>query len=347
LFGAVLYEALVGRPPFDGISPALIASKHVNEPPQPLPAGSGEIPERLSALVMRCLRKDPADRSASMHEVGEEIRLVRREIGGSGRAGVAQAGPGTAPPPAEGPGGPEKVLPSPASATGIEAWKEFLDRARVWAAREKSPDADMKLGELEFAIAGLVSAEEEMVRLTEAATEAEAKHNAARERFDRALGTLHDEETTLLDRAGVLAAGFEAATRSREEAAFELATARSAVIQAETNARGGRAPVANDVRPLVVPDEELLRAYRSVGEVAVRCDQALEKERVARGAHRECEDHLRDVRFQIDGLTTNAARAVAALSDEIVILQRQIAALDHRRGNLYRKLITTGASLPV
>jgi serine/threonine-protein kinase len=65
-WGVVAYEMLAGRHPFSGKSSAqaLIAA-HIAETPARLHAVAQDVPAALSALVMRALAKDPADRPES------------------------------------------------------------------------------------------------------------------------------------------------------------------------------------------------------------------------------------------------------------------------------------------
>jgi hypothetical protein len=56
--GIVLYEMLVGRPPFDADGPVAVMYKHLEEPPS-LPLGTDPA---LQRIILRCLAKDPADR---------------------------------------------------------------------------------------------------------------------------------------------------------------------------------------------------------------------------------------------------------------------------------------------
>ncbi len=72
--GIVAYECLTGRRPFDGNTPVNVALAQVREEPPALPAG---IPEPVTALVMRMLAKDPADRPASAGELGREALALR------------------------------------------------------------------------------------------------------------------------------------------------------------------------------------------------------------------------------------------------------------------------------
>ncbi len=60
--GAVAYELLLGRGPFETDSPQRLVVAHVSETPQPLVALRADVDPELSAIVERCLAKDPAER---------------------------------------------------------------------------------------------------------------------------------------------------------------------------------------------------------------------------------------------------------------------------------------------
>jgi serine/threonine-protein kinase len=60
--GVVLYEALVGFPPFDGADAFSVGYKHVHEKPVPIAEIDSRVPEPLAAIVMRCLEKAAGDR---------------------------------------------------------------------------------------------------------------------------------------------------------------------------------------------------------------------------------------------------------------------------------------------
>jgi serine/threonine-protein kinase len=60
--GALGYRMLVGRPPFRGRTAAETLEKHLNEAPVPLRDVNPTIPKELADAIMRCLKKDPADR---------------------------------------------------------------------------------------------------------------------------------------------------------------------------------------------------------------------------------------------------------------------------------------------
>ena len=62
--GAVLYELISGERAFAGESAAEVLSAILRDEPRPLAA-----PEALGRIVMRCLRKSPADRYQRMRDV--------------------------------------------------------------------------------------------------------------------------------------------------------------------------------------------------------------------------------------------------------------------------------------
>jgi serine/threonine protein kinase len=76
--GILLYELLVGRPPFTGDSPVAIAYKQVNEAPVPPSQLNPDVPPRLDAVVMKALAKNPANRYQTAESLYEDLERVKR-----------------------------------------------------------------------------------------------------------------------------------------------------------------------------------------------------------------------------------------------------------------------------
>ncbi|HEY7324293.1 MAG TPA: Stk1 family PASTA domain-containing Ser/Thr kinase [Streptosporangiaceae bacterium] len=72
--GCLLYELLTGRPPFTGDSPVAIAYQHVKEEPVPPSQVDPEVPPWADAIVLKAMRKDPADRYQSAGEMRNDIQ---------------------------------------------------------------------------------------------------------------------------------------------------------------------------------------------------------------------------------------------------------------------------------
>ncbi len=77
--GVMLYEMVVGAPPFSGRNALDTMSAHLVEPPRSpraaLPGGS--ITPSLEAVMLRALAKDPADRYESARELAQAIAAAR------------------------------------------------------------------------------------------------------------------------------------------------------------------------------------------------------------------------------------------------------------------------------
>jgi serine/threonine-protein kinase len=59
--GAMFYELLSGKRPFDAETVSGVINRHLYEPPPPLPVSLG-IPRRISTAIMQALSKDPDER---------------------------------------------------------------------------------------------------------------------------------------------------------------------------------------------------------------------------------------------------------------------------------------------
>jgi len=77
--GAIIFEMVTGRVPFEGDSPLSVAYKHKNEAPIPPRKINFLVPEPLNGLILRCLEKEKDNRYQTADEVLAD--LVRIEDG--------------------------------------------------------------------------------------------------------------------------------------------------------------------------------------------------------------------------------------------------------------------------
>lgn len=89
--GVVLYEMLTGVRPIDADSIAAIAIAHVEKQPHPPTAHVPELDPEISALVMRCLRKEPGERFPDGNELAAALEEFARVPAAAVAAALAAA----------------------------------------------------------------------------------------------------------------------------------------------------------------------------------------------------------------------------------------------------------------
>ncbi len=76
--GIVLYRMVTGDLPFDGPHPLAIAQRIRSEDPVPPTRLRPDLPEPVSALILKCLARDPVKRFANATELGHALASLAR-----------------------------------------------------------------------------------------------------------------------------------------------------------------------------------------------------------------------------------------------------------------------------
>lgn len=71
--GAVMYEMVTGRVPFEGDSPITVALKHLQEEVVPPREINPRVPAEVQRIILRALEKDPRKRYASAREMAGDL----------------------------------------------------------------------------------------------------------------------------------------------------------------------------------------------------------------------------------------------------------------------------------
>jgi hypothetical protein len=101
----LLYELLIGRPPFTGDSPVSVAYQHVREMPKPPTQVDPALSPEIDRLIAKGMAKDPADRYQSAEEMAADIGGILAGLTGSAgpdatvSAAVLPASPSSGPDP--------------------------------------------------------------------------------------------------------------------------------------------------------------------------------------------------------------------------------------------------------
>ena len=78
--GTVLYELIVGKPPFVGDSPIATATKHLTDKPDKLSNFRKDIPKALENAILKLLEKRPSDRFKSAEDLRALLLQQRKQI---------------------------------------------------------------------------------------------------------------------------------------------------------------------------------------------------------------------------------------------------------------------------
>ena len=78
--GTVLYELIVGNPPFTGDSPIATATKHLTERPEKLSNYRKDVPKALENAILKLLEKRPSDRFKSAEDLRALLLQQRKQI---------------------------------------------------------------------------------------------------------------------------------------------------------------------------------------------------------------------------------------------------------------------------
>jgi tetratricopeptide (TPR) repeat protein len=137
--GVIIFEMVVGYPPFEGDTAFSIAAKHKTEPPPAPRELLPQIQEGLNKLILRCLEKDKERRYQTAEELIADLEKIEKDMTTTERP-VPKRGAGTSKPITV-TLGPKKML-IPAAVIALIAiaaviWLLFLKKAAPLPPEEK------------------------------------------------------------------------------------------------------------------------------------------------------------------------------------------------------------------
>ncbi len=111
--GVMMYECLVGFPPFDAADAFAVGYKQVHETPVPVSEVNSEVPAGLAEIVMRCLEKAPEARWQRGADLAAALEAWLHETGARRDARVRTGTPSSGAPLASPPRAAPTAPPAP------------------------------------------------------------------------------------------------------------------------------------------------------------------------------------------------------------------------------------------
>jgi serine/threonine-protein kinase len=84
--GIVLFEVFTGALPFPGDTIMAIVLSHIRNPPPAPRSVNPRVPERLEAIILKCIDKDPARRYQTVGDLLDDLDEVSSQVGSSATA---------------------------------------------------------------------------------------------------------------------------------------------------------------------------------------------------------------------------------------------------------------------
>ena len=79
--GVIFFEMATGKLPFDASDPTTFLIKHMKETPPPPRSLDPRLPEKLDALIVQLLEKDPKARPVDAHRIEQELVVLAKSLG--------------------------------------------------------------------------------------------------------------------------------------------------------------------------------------------------------------------------------------------------------------------------
>jgi serine/threonine-protein kinase len=126
-FGVLLYEAVTGRPPFEGETTSDIIASILRSEPQPISSYLPDAPFELQRIVGKALRKDKEERYQTMKDMLVDLKSLKQALEFESRSGYLLAGVSTSGISSTAPGS------SASSGHGIESNRRASDASQIAA----------------------------------------------------------------------------------------------------------------------------------------------------------------------------------------------------------------------
>ncbi len=308
--GVIFFEMTTGKLPFEAKDPTTFLIKHMKEQPPRPRSVEPRIPEKLDALVMQLLEKDPKARPVDAHRIEQDLVVLAQSLG----IAVPRE-------PEEDPAS-SREPPKSRPAVGLQQWGTRVDVFEQMLARAQGAPArkelEKTLGDVRRLVKELTEARGASDKTQQKLEEIDARGRDGRQRFGFAVDALGLDASKARDDVRAARADVEKHAPAASSAREAYVAAQREVVSWEGRS-GGHEPYA-----------QLAQAYRACANAVDAWTAARKKERAAQIAVEDKERVVTDLDFQISELRTALANHEKRIDGERDATQKQLVTLNER-----------------
>jgi serine/threonine-protein kinase len=322
--GIIFFEMATGQLPFTANDPATYLIKHMKDPAPSPRSFDPRVPERLDALILQLLEKDPRARPVDAHRVESDLVALARAL----RIPVPpepEADPSSSRPPA-------KTLPAPA----IDQWQarvELFEQMAQSAYGSNVPGAQARtLGELKRLVGELNDVRGAAAKEQRALEGIDSNGREGRQRLGFAVDALGLDASKARDELRVARAELEKPAEASRKAAKAYADTQRELITWEGRSGG------------LEPYRQLSDAHRSCAQAVDAWVIVRKKERDAQSALERKEQGVSDLEYQIGELRAALAKHEAGFDRDRDAAQKRAVELSARLEQVEQRLLQVGSA---
>ncbi|HEX8790999.1 MAG TPA: protein kinase [Polyangiaceae bacterium] len=308
--GVIFFEMTTGKLPFEASDPTTFLIKHMKERPPKPRSFEPRIPDKLDALIMALLEKDPKARPVDAHRIEQDLTVLAQSLG-IAVPREPEEDPASSRPP-----------PKPLPAVGLQQWGKRVEVFEQMLARAQGAptrkELEKTLGDVRRLVKELAEARDASDETQHRLEEIDARGRDGRQRFGFAVDALGLDASKARDDVRAARADVEKHGPASKAAREAYLAAQAEVVSWEGRS-GGQEPYP-----------QLAQAYRACANAVDAWTTVRKRERAAQVAVEDKERMVADLDFQISELRTALANHEKRVDEERDTTQKQLVTLNEK-----------------
>jgi eukaryotic-like serine/threonine-protein kinase len=317
--GVIFFEMATASLPFEAGDAATLLIKHMKDPPPSPRSVDPRVPEKLEALILQLLEKDPRARQVDAHRIEKDLVAIARALGAPVPP-EPEADPASSRPPA-------RTLP----AVVVEQWLSRLELFEQMSTRAygHNPPADQArtLDELRKTVREAREVRGANTKEQRSLEESDARGREGRQRLGFAVDALGVDASKARDDLRAARAELERLAKETAGLAKAYAVAQRDLVSWEGRSAGAE------------PYPQLAQAYRACAEAVDVWLAARKRERGALAAQEAKERSVNDLEYQITQLRSALANHEQRIDHDRDAAQKRVVELNERAERTEHRLL--------